>query len=225
MRGQVRVEADAELDERRHAPTQPHLARRRRGRCRPGTSSACSCPSRCARRCRTPRRVATSKLTSCSALQDVVTLTASRMQHALLERRDLLPGQAKRLGDMLDLDRDGRCGRAAHGVRVRRATARPCVAGTPRGPRWAGAVASRSWCQNRLQRRDCRSASTSPATSTRRSASGEAARHVASALEGAGVAVARVRPLQPRRAALAGRRRDPAARRTRSRSSAPTPTR
>ena len=66
-RGQVRVEADAELDERRQPARRRRRRRRRPGRSRRGTSAACSCRSRCGRRCRRTRRAATSTETSSTA--------------------------------------------------------------------------------------------------------------------------------------------------------------
>ena len=54
-RGQLRVEADAELDERRQPAVDRDLALVGRVDARRGTSAACSCPSRCGRRCRRTR--------------------------------------------------------------------------------------------------------------------------------------------------------------------------
>ena len=52
LRREIRVEADAELDERREPPLDGDRALRRAGRCRRCTSAACSCRIRCARRSR-----------------------------------------------------------------------------------------------------------------------------------------------------------------------------
>ncbi len=54
-RGQVGVEADAELDERRQPAERPRPSRRWARRSRRGTSAACSCRSRCGRRSRRTR--------------------------------------------------------------------------------------------------------------------------------------------------------------------------
>ena len=54
-RGQLDVEADPELDERRQAAGHPDRAPRRRGRCWRAASAGCSCRSRCGRRCRRTR--------------------------------------------------------------------------------------------------------------------------------------------------------------------------
>ena len=55
---EIRVEADAQLDERREPPLDGNCCLGRAGRCRRCTSGACSCRIRCARRSRRTHRVA-----------------------------------------------------------------------------------------------------------------------------------------------------------------------
>ena len=66
-RGELGVEAHAELDERGDPARPSGRGRRRRGRCSRGSSAGCSCRSRCGRRSRRTRPRWTSKEMSRSA--------------------------------------------------------------------------------------------------------------------------------------------------------------
>ena len=117
--GQVHVEADAELDERRQAPAHVQVAAVDVVDPGQALQQRALAASVAARRSRRTRPRATSKSTSSTALQHVEGVLAERVQCPLLERVVLLVRDPERLVDVVDDDRGRRARPRCRGRRRR----------------------------------------------------------------------------------------------------------
>ncbi len=105
VRGELLVEADPELDERGHAPRDPDPPGVGAIDARRAASAACSCRTRCGRRCRRTR-LRRPRSRSLERLAARGTPAREKAHRPLLERVDALGRDSERLRQRADLDRE-----------------------------------------------------------------------------------------------------------------------